>query len=932
MHKIYKTVILLLHFIGVYAIAQAQQLQTVVADADTHQPLPGAFIKLNKSGDTAILKTGYTGQRGEVSFADMSAGDYVLQVQSLGYPLRSLAFSVGAGRFPALPDTVRMKMGAGVQLKEVTVKDNTPPVSIKGDTIQYNANKFKTKENAVVEDLLRKLPGVNVERDGSIKAQGETVQRVLVDGKEFFGSDPSIATRNLPADMIDRVEVLDKKSDQEEFTGVADGKKAKTINLVTKKNRKKGYFGNASAGIGTDNRYEGGFNVNSFTGDKQVSALFKANNVNKSGFSAAELLKQISQDHNMLNNLPPAALSELMRMKGVRIESDPGEMVELARPSGLTDVKFGGANFNNDWSDRFKLRSSYFFNNYDTRNTYDYNRQYNLPDTAYNTQQASTNTSGNLNQRINIITDIKLSDHTAIKLIPNLNLTNSSNSQQRSFSSFSSDNARLLNQGTQQTSSTGDNLFADLNLQLKQRLGKAGRTLMLDITPQHYRNNSHLNNRAVTDFYNLPGGKQTTNIDQQTEDRARVSSINTNILYTEPIGKHYSLQLGQSLYFSQADYDRSVYNRNASTGKYDQLSAQLSDNYNTGKDQYTSKLLLSGSYKKLIYTIGAGWQQSMIRGSSAIKGYRINGSYEALLPEALMEWKPSKGKKLTFQYKVSANAPSVNSLQPLEDNSDPLYVRKGNPALNQEKTRQLRVGYNIFNEKGSSFYVNANWQWFDGKITDSTSIDRNSGRQFTMPVNVSGNYTGSLTVGNGFAIDHNGSSVTVGLNASYSRNKSFVNGLANIYKTVTITPDVNFNYYIGNNLSLNARGNAAWNQRKFSVPTNMPDKNWLLNYSLDAMATLPWKCSLEAGMEGWSTLGLAAGYNNTILLLNTAFTKGLGKQFSLRVEARDLLNRNQSVNRILGAGYIEDKRTNALGRYFLLSAIYKFRHFPKAKS
>ncbi|MFB6454932.1 outer membrane beta-barrel protein [Chitinophaga sp. Hz27] len=892
-------------------------------DASSKRPLQGAAINLRAVTDTSIFFSTISDKQGKATITAIPKGSYLLQLHSLGYQDIQQMIQIPGH----LPDSIFLT--PGMTLKEVTIKDNLPPVRMKGDTIEYNAEKFKTKDNAVVEDLLRKLPGVNVERDGTIKAQGKEVQRILVDGKEFFGSDPSIATRNLPADMIDKVQVLDKQSDMAEFTGVADGEQIKTINLVTKKNRKRGFFGNASAGAGTNGRYEGGFNVNSFTNDMQLSALGKGNNVNKSGFSSVELLKLVMQDKEMLKNLPPAALSELSRMKGVRIEGNAGAIAELARPAGLTDTKYGGLNFNNDW-DNFKFRSSYFFNDNHTRNSYDYARQYRLPDTSYNYLQAGNTAAANTNHRIDLSGDVKFNPRTSLKITPQINLNNNSNQQDRNFQSYTAKSQTLLNNGAQTTNSNTHQQLITSGILLRHRLSKPGRTFLLDAKPGYFSNTGESYNKSTSNFFNLPGGTQQQVIDQKREDKAAVYSLNTNIVYTEPLARGLSLQAGQQFYYSQGHYNRLVFDR-ASDDHYNQPDALLSDKYNANTNQYTSKLSLAGNHKRLLYTVGAGWQQNNIKGNSDFKGYHVAASYKALLPEAYAEWKPSKYAKVSFRYKMETTAPTVADLQPLEDNSDPLYIRQGNPFLDQKKMQRINFSYNNFKLNGRGFYANADIIYYNKDITDSSSINSNDGKQRITPVNVNGNFNFSISAGRTINFGNNGSSFSAGLSTAYSRNTTFTNSFANVNRTISITPDMRVNYYLGDHVNIGAKGSAAWNKRTFSGTPMLPENNWLLLYGVEGIATLPADITLEANTDGFSTLGMAPGFNNTILLLNAALTKTINKSFSIRAEACDLLNRNSNINRINGNGYIEDRRNNALGRYFLLSAVYKFRHFPTSK-
>lgn len=854
----------------------------------------------------------------------------LLWICLLWLPLRAAAQQPRADTV-VLRDTI--PPAKNIQLKEITVKGNTPAVRMKGDTVEYNAAKFKTKENAVVEDLLRKLPGVNINKDGSIKAQGQTVQRILVDGKEFFGSDPAIATRNLPADMIEKVQVLDKQSDMEEFTGVADGKQIKTINLVTKMNRKRGYFGNASAGAGTSGRYEGGINASSFVNDMQLSVLLKGNNVNKSGFSATELIRMVSNNPDMFNNLPPVALSELMRMKGVKIEGSTEALAEIARPIGLTDTRFGGVNFNNDWGRQLKLRSSYFFNETNTHNNYDYARQYRLKDTSYNYQQTGTTDNHNINQRIDLSAETMLSERTTLKILPHIDLNTFDNRQSKNFYSHSADGSQLLNEGTQLTTTKGHNRFGNMDIQLRHKTSKPGRTLAINIKPEYYENHTTLLNQASSKFYNLPQGKQTEKTDQQTVSDNKVYSANGSIVYTTPLSGSHSLQLGQQLYYSHGEYDRQAKDRNPENDHYELPDARYSDAFTTEKWQYTSKVSLAGGYRRFRYTAGIGWQQSRIQGTSVLKDYRIHERYNALLPELYAELKTNSRQKLTFRYNTIANTPSVTQMQPLDDNTDPLYIRKGNPLLDQEKSQRWSLSFNnIDPQTGNALYTTANFTWYNSQITDSTSIDITSGKQLIIPVNVKGNYEASLNAGKSITVGQNNSSISAGLSVSYARNTIFNNGLPNDNNTFSITPDVNINYYPVNKLSVAIRGSASWNVRRFSALAGLPEKNWLLTYGVETNLILPFNMTLETSLDGFSALGLAAGFNNNIFLLNAALNKEINKQFSLQASARDLLNNNAGINRITGSGYIEDRKNNALGQYFMLSVFYKFRHFPKSKN
>ena len=820
-------------------------------------------------------------------------------------------------------DTTKPKVR---DLKEVIV-ESRPPIRMKGDTVEYNAAQYKTKENAVVEDLLKKLPGVKVDQGGNITAQGERVGRVLIDGKEFFGNDPAIATKNLPADMVAKVQVLDKMSDQEEFTGIDDGDKVKTINILTKKNSKKGYFGNISAGIGPDGKYDGGLNINSLAGEQQLSVLFKANNVNKSGFSASELIRMLSANPELFNNLPATAIAELSKMKGVRIDSDdPAEKAQLARPTGINNTQYGGVNYNNDWSDALKLRSSYFFNRFTSRNNFNYNRHYLLADTAYNYLQNGISLQENNNHRGNAAVDIKLDKYNSLKISPAVNHNTSVLKSNRTYRSFNADNTLLLNQGEQVLNSNNTNTNAMADILYRHRFGKPGRTISLTITPEYLRLKNEGLNVARNDYYNL---STKDSVDQQTTGHSDNYSLNNNLVYTEQLSTHTALRLTEQFNINHGDYTQLAHNINHADGQYNELDNRYSDIYNSTITRNIADVAFAGRYKKFNYTVGLSVENSHLEGNSDYKTYRLSGYYNTLLPHLYAKYRFSKSKQLTLNYNSNAVLPGLNQLRPLEDISDPLYIRKGNPDLQQAVNHSVTLAY-LSNNIYSNIFTNAQLRLSTtrNQFTDQYTID-SAGRQIISPVNAGGYFSGSLHAERSVPIGGNGSSLTFGTELAYNRYPSYFNAIADNIRQWGITPDINFNYYPITNLSMTLRGNASWNDRHSQANPGTNQQYWFLNYGLDLMANLPWKLNADAAIECYTTTGLSGAYNNTVALLNGGLSRDINRQFSLRLEGHDLLNQNKSFNRLARNGYTEDRQNNVLGRYYMLSLICKLRHFAK---
>jgi hypothetical protein len=836
---------------------------------------------------------------------------------------------VTANLFAQTRDSVRMDTSKPRirDLKEVVVESRTP-IRMKGDTVEYNASQFKTKENAVVEDLLKKLPGVKVDQGGNITAQGETVGKVLVDGKEFFGNDPAIATKNLPADMVAKIQVLDKASDQEEFTGIDDGDKVKTINIVTKKNSKKGYFGNVSAGIGPDGKYDGGLNINSLVGEQQLSLLFKANNVNKSGFSASELIRMVSSNPELFNNLPAAAIAELSKMKGVHINSDdPSEKAQLARPTGINNTQYGGVNYNNDWSDALKLRSSYFYNRFTSSNNYNYDRHYLLADTAYNYLQNGQSQQENINHRGNAAVDIKLDKYNSLKISPVVSSNTSSSNSNRTYRSYNADNTLLLNEGEQELNSKNTNTNATADILYRRRFRKPGRTFSITVTPEYLRLENNSLNIARNQYHNTG---TIDSINQQTTGHSDSYSLNNNLIYTEQISKHTALRLTEQFNISQGDYQQLAYNINHADGRYSVIDERYSDIYNSTITRNIADLAIAGRYKNFNYTLGLSVENSHLKGTSDYKTYRLGGSYNTLLPHLYARYRFAKSKYLTLNYNSNAVLPGLNQLRPLEDISDPLYIKKGNTGLQQAVNHSMTLAYLANNVYRNTFTnIQLRMSTVRDQFTDEYVID-SSGRQIISPINANGYFSGSLHGERSISLGDNGSNLSFGTELSYNRYPSYFNAIADNIRQWGITPDLNFNYYPVNSLSMTLRGNATWNDRHSEANPATNQQYWFLNYGLDLMATLPWKMSADAGMECYTTTGLNAAYNNTVALLNAGIAKDISKQFSLRLEGHDLLNQNKSFNRLARNGYTEDRQNNVLGRYYMLSLICKLRHFSKS--
>ncbi len=812
------------------------------------------------------------------------------------------------------------------QLKEVVIKGKAD-IRAKGDTLEYDAARYKTKDNAVVEELLRKLPGVRVDRAGNIIAQGETVLKVLVDGKEFFGNDPAIATRNLPADMVAKIQVLDKKSDQAAFTGIDDGNSTKTINIVTKKEMKKGYFGNASAGGGTHERYEAGVNVNSFAGDKQLSVLFKANNVNKSGFSAGELLRLAGSNPEIFDQLPSYAMAEILKMKGVQATADnPEELAQLSNPTGLNNIQYGGVNFNNDFSNNTALRSSYFYNRFASRNNYDNHRFYQLPDTSYHYYQQGYQTDINNNHRINASIDIPVNAHNSIKISPVFNSIRSSGVNQLSYRSLNEAQTQLLNNGTQYHESNASSWQSATDILFRHKFRQERHTLSLTVTPAWLENNNQVRNISRNNIYNIKIPRTDT-INQQLRIQGRGFSINNQFVYTMPLSRTHTLLISENFFYSNTRQQQTAFSFEPVQQQYTLPDERYHDDFSTTNTRSTPTVAMSAKYKRFSYTAEAALQTNWQQSNSQVQHYQVSNTYHNLLPRINARYQFSPARKISFDYQTSVQLPAISQLQSLPDISDPMYVRQGNPGLKPAIRRSIRASYLFTNaDNGSYTNIMANGSIVARQFTDYAVTD-SSGKQLITTINANGYANTNLSFQHFFKTDDEGSGITYGLQLAYNAYPSLFNSIQRNNRQYSVAPDISFNYYPAAFLNISAHLNTAWNNT-----TMLQKPYWLFNYDLSAIATLPWNMQAESEWTGYTTSGLSNNYNTTALLWNASLSKNIGKKYTLKVAATDLLRQNKNVMRMVRGGYTEDQRNNVLGQYFMASLVYQLRSFKKSNS
>jgi len=895
------------------AFSQSGSVKGVIFDTSLQQSVPGATITVLKKKDSSLVSFTMADNNGRFQLTNIPNGDYRLLITHVNYHNANRIFSIDNEHKEADLGNIAMADKSKV-LDEIIIE--APPVTLVGDTVQYNAGSFKTQPNASVEDLLKKLPGVKVEKDGTVKAQGEKVQKVLVDGKEFFGNDPKIATKNLPADAIDKVQVYDRLSDQAQLTGFDDGNGEKTINLKLKKDKKKGMFGKVNAGAGTDERYEGRFNVNSFKGARQMSVIGMANNTNAEGFSFMDILNFTGALNQMKNNNGNISFS--------MNQDDPLAGLLGGNNSGINTTWGGGINYNNIIGTKTDFQSNYFYSRYNPLRRTNVERQYFLPANLYTENSYSNNLSNS--HRINFNADYQIDSFHSIKISPNFNYQKTSNA---SFSDYTtvSDQGGKINEGNSANMTNNEGTMLSTNILFRKRFHQKGRTFSLNLLTNFNNSTGDGSMQSVTNFYNTAGSLfRIDSINQKNNNSANLNGFNVRAVYTEPIFKKSLLEFSVGRNYAKNTSSRTTYDYNQYNGKFDLINNLLTNDFENTYGYTTAGLHLRKQTKKYNYAVGANWQRAELEGNvkSGGKDSVIRKSFSNILPNGRFQYNFSRYKNISVNYSAGTNQPTVVQLQPLPDNTNPLYVRLGNPDLKQELNHNIRLNGSFINPfKNRNLFVYFNYTLTQNKIVNYDKINL-LGIDSVIPVNVNGVHNMNGRVSYGFPVHFLKGSLGISSTLDQYHGRQFLNSESNTINTTTVSPEVRLDMNPWEQLTLSLSAQYNYSKTKYSVYSARNAKYFIQEYDVDLGWRLPKGFFLATDFDYRINNQYSTGFNTKVPLWNASISKQMlhFNRGELKFSARDMLNRNIGINRNASQNYIEDTRTSSLRRFFLLTFTY----------
>lgn len=915
------------------AAAQKKATGTVkgrLLDTLYKESMAEATVSVIRPADSSVVTYMLANGRGEFEFRNLDLDAYRIVVSFQGYKQVREKITLSATRPEINLGNIYMEKN-NTLLDEVVVE--VPPIQVKKDTVEYNAASFKTIPNATAEDLLKKLPGVEVDKDGNVSTQGETVQKIYVDGKEFFANDPKLATKNITADMIESVQVYDDMSDQAKFTRIDDGSRSKTINIKLKKNRRKGYFGRAIAGGGDQDRYQSNLTFNRFNEDRRISFVGSSNNINKQGFNFSDIVTNMGGFNGGGGGRGSGG--------GVRGGGGGG-----TGASGINRASSAGINYTDKIGTKLDLTGSYFYSNTQNRNQESSLRQTFFPHDSV-TYQSDQNSSiaKNENHRFNLRVEYYIDSMNSLLYTPSFTLQHSTtNRYDTSFTRTTQPGLDFISlSGLNRNTNERDGTSLQNNLLYRRKFQKRGRTFTLGFT--NSINNSDGNGTSFypLTFYNTNGtisNIRNQNFKSTQETRSDNYVVSTS--YTEPIGKNKILEVNYAYTNNHSTSDRKAYNYNAGTKQFDSINLQQTNYFENAFLAHRAGFNFRVQNVKYNFQVG-GSIQNATQESRSIRGiYRVNGkdsvihykqNYTNLFPTASFNYSFNRTKNLRFNYSGRTSQPTVTQLQDVRDETNSLRTTQGNPNLKQEFNNSVNLVYNTFSP--TTFrYLNAslNYNATSNRIVNSIDLDsvRGKGVQLIRPVNLNGafNASSSVTLGIPLRKTMKGSNINFTNSISYNRDVSALYKKLNHTNTLTVRQKVGVNMDFKQKLNFGVNAAFSYNTVHYSTQQtqtqNLDSKYFQQTYSTNVTYFVFKNMFITTDFDCLINTGRAAGFNQTIPLWNASLAQQLFKKKNgeIRFSVNDLLNQNKSINRVIGENYIDDSRTMVLKRYFQLQFTY----------
>lgn len=883
-----------------------------VVEQGSDTPIEQATVRLLNVKDSAMVRGVVSARNGSFTLKNVKKGSYLLHITFIGYDPLYQPLQITGKKNPVNVGKLELSDGA-IELGEAVVIGKAPEVTVRNDTVEYNADSYKVTEGSVLEDLLKKMPGVEVDSEGKITVNGKEVKKVMVDGKEFFSDDPKVASKNLPAKMIDKLQVLDKKSDMAQMTGFDDGEEETVINLTVKPGMKQGWFGNAYGGYGSKDRYEGNAMVNRFVNNDQITFMGGANNTNNMGFS----------------DLASTMFSGMGGGGGRRGGFGAG--------SGITSSGNAGLNFSKEFKpDKLTLggNTRYSHSDNDARSKSD--RQNILPgdSSSYDNSEAMSRTKSD-NFGVDFRLEWKPDTMTQLIFRPSFSFSHSMNDNFSDATTLDNERDTVnTNKSSNYSESNGYNLNASIDF--SRKLNNKGRVFSATLSGGNSDSYSDGMNRSDIVYFNQTDALKNSIIDQRSRYDNKGFNYRAYVSWVEPIGHNNFIQATYSISQRKQEALKNVYNQDAD-GIYNVLDSAYSQSYRNNFISQRASLSFKSQRAKFNYTIGLNLDPSYSSSENFVGDTtlsKITRKVVNLSPMAQFNYMFDKRTNLRIMYNGRTSQPSMTQLQPVADISDPTNITIGNPDLNPRYTNNVFIRFQQFTpEKQRAFMIMANGSYIINDIVSYTSYNQETGVKTTTYKNVNGNYSGNVRMMLNTPLKNKKFSINSMTMASFANSNGYINEEKNTNRNLILSERGGIDFR-SSYLDLGVNGNIRYNATSNSLQKENNQNTF--NYGAGGYTTiyLPLNFKIESDVN-WSTnSGYGDGFKQNEVLWNASASKSFLKnnQGTLRFKIYDILQQRSNISRSITASYIQDSEYNTLGSYFMVHFIYRYSIFKGGAS
>lgn len=900
---------------------------------ENNEPLPGANITVLNPSDSSFVRGTTSGADGSFIVRPLRPASYFLSVSFVGYGRYFSEIDLTEQSIDEL--VIRLKEGS-LELDDIRITAMAERMEVRGDTVAFNADAYRVNPDANAEDLVRRMPGFTMQ-DGRVQSQGEDVRRVLVDGSEFFGDDATAALRNLPAEIIQQIEVFDRLTDQAQFTGFNDGNTELTLNIRTRPGMNHGRFGRASTSYGTQERYMGGGNANFFNGPQRLSVIGLTNNMNQQNFSMEDLAG-VAQAPSRGGRGGRGGM--MMSGRGGWGGGGSARDFLVGQQNGINTVHSFGMNYTDRWNDSWNVTGSYFFNATDNSNEQSTVRRYL---TGFEANQIydenSFSTSDNYNHRFNARMEYTIDERNSLIITPRMSFQQNNSMQNL--------NGLTLQQDLQPVNETSnfyrsENFSYDISntLLYRRNFEQRGRTVSLNIRTDFNDRDGNQLQDGQTVFYDETNRDLINN--QNTEINSGGYTLSANLQYTEPLSERSQLIFGYNPSFNRSSSVRDAFQYDSNTDSYSIPDPQLTNRFDNNVTQHRAQTGYRFNQEQYNANFTLAYQHTLLDGEQTYPfAAQSRKMYNNLLPSAMFMYRFSRSSNLRLMYNTNTRTPSAQQLQDVVDVSNPLQLSSGNPDLNQQYSHNISLRYRSANaEKGTSFmsFISAGYTTdYIGNTTFVASADTlirdgvlmGRGARFTTPENTGNAWNVRSFLNVGLPVTAIRSNMNIFSGVTYSQNPVRVNDETSNSSNIGLNGGLTLSSNISPNTDFLISYRAGYNIVDNSLNPEL-DNNYYNGRARASMNVIAWeRLVIASDVNINHYVGLSDEFNLDTIYWNAS----LGYKFlhnraaEFRVTVVDVLGQNNSVNRIIEDNYIEDVRSDVLSRYLMFTFSYNFRVF-----